>query len=298
MPMTVITMQSSVLSLRGDLTKWMQEIATGVFIGNFNSKIREQLWERVKQNIGRGQATLSYYSRDELGYTFKTYQTERSVVDYDGIQLVKFPSSSVEKGNLLQGFSNASKFQKIKKFSGTATKKDTLSVNYVILYIDSEKLNDTESNSIEIACIKVCKNKITKCCYSVQKTNIILERISEDLGPVEIISKNDDILISDSLENLLSFIENFPIIGYFIDRDITFLNNVLQKEGKAPLINKRYDLLKFVKKQNMFLDNYQLETVLATYGVGEKLSNTTLDNVELIYQLAIHVDGFISSLKN
>lgn len=29
------------VSLRGDLTKWMQEIATGVYIGNFNSKVRE-----------------------------------------------------------------------------------------------------------------------------------------------------------------------------------------------------------------------------------------------------------------
>lgn len=37
MPFTVITLKRSTPSLRGDLTKWMQEIATGVYIGNFNT---------------------------------------------------------------------------------------------------------------------------------------------------------------------------------------------------------------------------------------------------------------------
>ena len=31
MPFTVITLQTVPLSLKGDLTKWMQEIATGVY---------------------------------------------------------------------------------------------------------------------------------------------------------------------------------------------------------------------------------------------------------------------------
>lgn len=48
MPFTVVTLKSVPPSLRGDLTKWMQEIATGVYIGNFNSKIREKLWNRIQ----------------------------------------------------------------------------------------------------------------------------------------------------------------------------------------------------------------------------------------------------------
>lgn len=41
MPLTVITLRNSPASLRGDLTKRMQEISTGVYVGNFNRKIRE-----------------------------------------------------------------------------------------------------------------------------------------------------------------------------------------------------------------------------------------------------------------
>lgn len=40
MPLTVITLKNSPPSLRGDLTKWMQEISIGVYVGNFNTKIR------------------------------------------------------------------------------------------------------------------------------------------------------------------------------------------------------------------------------------------------------------------
>lgn len=32
MPLTVITLKKSPPSLRGDLTKWMQEISTGVYV--------------------------------------------------------------------------------------------------------------------------------------------------------------------------------------------------------------------------------------------------------------------------
>ncbi len=47
MVMTVVTLSKVPPSLRGDLTKWMQEIATGVYVGNFNTRVREQLWERI-----------------------------------------------------------------------------------------------------------------------------------------------------------------------------------------------------------------------------------------------------------
>ncbi|MDN6836187.1 MAG: type I-E CRISPR-associated endoribonuclease Cas2e, partial [Lactococcus lactis] len=88
MPFTVITLKKVPNSLRGDLTKWMQEIATGVYVGNFNTKVRSQLWERVIQSVGTGEATMSYVYRNEIGYQFETLNTQRQVADYDGIPLV------------------------------------------------------------------------------------------------------------------------------------------------------------------------------------------------------------------
>ena len=67
MPMTVVTLTNVPNSLRGDLTKWLQEISTGVYVGNINARIREELWKRIVDNIGQGQATMSYARRNEIG---------------------------------------------------------------------------------------------------------------------------------------------------------------------------------------------------------------------------------------
>ena len=91
MPFTVITLKKSTPSLRGDLTKWMQEIATGVYIGNFNARIREKLWIRITETVGDGEATMSYAYRNEIGYQFVTWNTERENIDCDGIPLVLLP---------------------------------------------------------------------------------------------------------------------------------------------------------------------------------------------------------------
>ncbi len=45
--MIVITLTKVPNSLRGDLTKWYQEIQTGVYVGNVTAKIRDELWNRI-----------------------------------------------------------------------------------------------------------------------------------------------------------------------------------------------------------------------------------------------------------
>lgn len=67
MPFTVITLKSVPPSLKGDLTRWMQEIDTGVYVGNFNTRIRENLWQRVCKQVGRGEATMSFAVVMNLG---------------------------------------------------------------------------------------------------------------------------------------------------------------------------------------------------------------------------------------
>ena len=118
MPLTVITVKNAPPSLRGDLTKWMQEIATGVYVGNFNTKVREQLWNRVKDSVSNGEATLSFAYRNEIGYCFDTMNAQRKVVDFEGIPLVQLPNSNNNiKEEMNLGFSHAAKFRKIRRYS-------------------------------------------------------------------------------------------------------------------------------------------------------------------------------------
>lgn len=60
--MIVITLTKVPNALRGDLTKWYQEIQTGVYVGNVSARVRDSLWLRIVENIGRGEATMVYLS--------------------------------------------------------------------------------------------------------------------------------------------------------------------------------------------------------------------------------------------
>ncbi len=153
MPLTVITVKNAPQSLKGDLTKWMQEIATGVYVGNFNTKVRQQLWERVVDTVGHGEATISYSYRNEIGYQFNTINAQRQVVDFDGIPLVLLPNEQDEVIKTKNyGFSDAAKFRRIKKFNSKRALKNKS--DYVIIDIETDGLDETENSIIEIAAIK------------------------------------------------------------------------------------------------------------------------------------------------
>ena len=59
--------------LRGDLSKWLCEINTGVYVGNVSSRVRDALWERICQNLKNGQATLVFTAAGEQRMDFRTF---------------------------------------------------------------------------------------------------------------------------------------------------------------------------------------------------------------------------------
>ena len=49
--MIVIMLSDCPPKVRGDLSKWLCEINTGVFVGNVSSRVREEVWQRICENI-------------------------------------------------------------------------------------------------------------------------------------------------------------------------------------------------------------------------------------------------------
>ena len=45
--MIVIMLSDCPPKVRGDLSKWLCEINTGVFVGNVSSRVREEVWQRT-----------------------------------------------------------------------------------------------------------------------------------------------------------------------------------------------------------------------------------------------------------
>ena len=153
MPLTVITMTNCPLSLRGDLTKWMQEIATGVYVGNFNSRVREELWKRIEDSVGNGAVTMSFSSQNEIGYDFKTIHSNREVVYLDGLPLVSIPSNDMLECDIKYGFSDAAKFHNAKKFSNVRNRKNiNISSNIIEKDLANENISSVScDNSIPVS---------------------------------------------------------------------------------------------------------------------------------------------------
>lgn len=80
--------------LRGDLSKWLCEINTGVYVGNVSSRVRDALWDRVCQNLKNGQATLVFTTAGEQRMDFRTHNTTWEAVDFDGIKLMRAASAA------------------------------------------------------------------------------------------------------------------------------------------------------------------------------------------------------------
>ncbi|MBR0075374.1 MAG: type I-E CRISPR-associated endoribonuclease Cas2, partial [Synergistaceae bacterium] len=85
----VITIRNCPDKIHGDLTKWLFEIDTGVFVGNLNKRVREGLWERICSNIKSGTVTMAFGANNEQKLDFKIHNSDWESVDYDGIKLVR-----------------------------------------------------------------------------------------------------------------------------------------------------------------------------------------------------------------
>lgn len=291
MPFTVITLKKVPQALRGDLTKWMQEITTGVYIGNFNTKVREKLWKRVKENVKDGEATLSFSYRNELGYQFDTHNTSFSNIDMEGIPLVFIPNENIdEKREIKHGFSNAAKFRNAKRYMAHRTKLD--SKDFVIIDIETDGLDKEKDYIIEIGAVKSVGGRISEFQSLISYEGTLPKHIVAMTGITTNMLKTNGKNVEVVLKNFKEFIGDLDIIGYNVSFDIEFINIALSKFELEKLENKRYDLMKFVKNEKLFLANYKLQTAIKEYGVGNEVPHRALEDARLIYKLAVKVNKF------
>lgn len=285
MPFTVITLKKVPNSLRGDLTRWMQEIATGVYVGNFNSRVREALWQRIIDTVGDGEATMSFAFRNEIGYSFQTINAARQVVDYDGIPLVLLPSENDEErdSSITAGFSNASKMHRARRVASPNI--DNVQREYVFLDIETTGLDVEKDRIIEVGSIKVSGEKEVMFQRLI-KTEIEVPDVIENLTGINGSKlSSEGIELKQCIAEFMEFIGKSDLIGYNIRFDIKFLNKALSDLALAPIHNKTIDLMQEAKKQNMFQINYKLETTLREYGIDQTVQHRALEDAELIYRL-------------
>ena len=91
--MVILICEKVPTGLRGELSRWMIEPKTGVFVGKMSALVRDKLWQRVQSKLKGGAAIIAYPSNTEQGFTIQSCgDTTRELVNYDGLMLVKIPT--------------------------------------------------------------------------------------------------------------------------------------------------------------------------------------------------------------
>ncbi|MGV1004390.1 MAG: type I-E CRISPR-associated endoribonuclease Cas2e [Candidatus Nanopelagicales bacterium] len=91
--MTVVVLTAVPAGLRGVLTRWLLEIAPGVFVGHVSTRVRAHIWQRIVDGVGRGRALMVYSKRNEQGLEFLVHGHNWEPIDYEGISLMCRPLS-------------------------------------------------------------------------------------------------------------------------------------------------------------------------------------------------------------
>ena len=102
--MIVLIVEKVPAGLRGELSRWLIEPQTNVFVGRMSAMVRDKLWEKVCKGLKGGAATMLYPASNEQGFAVRSIgETNRSLVEIEGLTLVLIPSADLKaskKGKL------------------------------------------------------------------------------------------------------------------------------------------------------------------------------------------------------
>ena len=96
--MVVMILEKVPTSLRGELTRWLIEPHTGVFVGHVNAMVRDRLWDKCCKAKRMGGVVQIWSTNTEQRFRMRMAgETKRGVVDYDGLQLIRVPANVPDK---------------------------------------------------------------------------------------------------------------------------------------------------------------------------------------------------------
>ena len=90
--MLVMILERVPSGLRGELTLWLIEPHTGTFVGHVSALVREKLWWKCVRSQEAGGVIQIWSTNTEQRFAMrKAGDTDRRIVDFDGIQLIRIP---------------------------------------------------------------------------------------------------------------------------------------------------------------------------------------------------------------
>ncbi len=275
--------------VRGDLSKWLFEINTGVYVGKVSSRVREELWQRICENLRHGQATMVYPDSGEQKMAFRVHNTTWEIADFDGLKLMRRPSSikktlaTSDPSLLKEGFSNASKRLKARKIK-LAQHKTIESNSYTVIDVETTGLSPHKDQIIELAALKIENGSPIKDIALLIK---IAEKIPASITKLtgitnDMLSKEGQNL-ENALKIFLEFIESDLLVCHNASFDIGFIQAACRKANLPIPHNQCVDTLILSRQKLTGLPDYQLSTLALHFSLDSAGIHRALKDCYLTY---------------
>jgi len=100
--MLVIVTEAVPERLKGYLSRWLLEVRSGVFIGEYSRKVRDTLSQTINEEVETGNVVIAWSINNESGFDFETIGVNRRIpCEIDGLKLVSFlPIENSAKENI------------------------------------------------------------------------------------------------------------------------------------------------------------------------------------------------------
>lgn len=260
--MVVITLEKCPLALRGDLTKWLQEISLGVYVGHVSARVRDKLWERVCEESKNGRATMVYSARNEQHLNFKVHNTTWEPMDFDGLKLIMRPSAArTRKLNKRHtGWNDASqRAARQKKGTGRCIAEPA---DYTVIDIETTGLDPSKDEIIELAALKVVDRCETERFQQVVAIKGELRSSISDLtGLTSDILTCEGKRLDEALGAFLSFVGTSLVVAHNVEFDCAFIQAACETCDFDDFDNESVDTLALAKKKLPNATSYRLEAL-------------------------------------
>ena len=270
--------------LRGDLSKWLCEINTGVYVGNVSSRVRDALWDRVCQNLKNGQATLVFTTAGEQRMDFRTHNTTWEAVDFDGIKLMRrpLPQSEPENTALKPGFSKAAQQQYARRANKPHSPKKE---NYTVIDLETTGLQTASDAIIEYGALRVRDGAPAEELSILVRCETPLPAVITELTGIRDADLQQGREAAEALKAFLEFIGNDPLVGHNISFDMEFLRAACKRQGLPIPVNHCTDLMQLARRKLSRVENYKLLTLAQHFQLADRVEHRALPDCRLIQQV-------------
>lgn len=288
--MIVVTLTDCPPKLRGDLSKWLCEINTGVYVGSVSSRVRDALWERICENLKNGRATMVFSTNTEQGMDFRVHNTTWQPVDLDGIKLMRRPKPQAQTNGLGEGFSKAAQFAKVRRIESARARSAAAAMqDYTVIDIETSGLHPETDEIIELGALRIRDGAIAaEYAALVKNSRPIPEDVVQLTGLTEAGLQADGLSPAQALQEFAEFIGDDTLTGHNLSFDLSFLRAACRRYGVKMSVARCVDTLNLARKRLKGISNYKLETIaeyfqLDTAGIHRVSADCRLTH--FVYQM-------------